>query len=511
MLFYRRLLPVGIAVPLVSLVLNACGGGDVTAPPATSGTLQVTTATSGPEPDPDGYSIQVDGGTATAIGNAETRTFTDLGSGDHTVQLGGLAANCTATDGNSRSVTVSAGGTANLTFTITCAGTSGSIKVTTVTTGTSLDADGYSLALDTNAPQRISVNTSITLPNVAAGNHSVGLTGVASNCTVAEANPRPVGVTADAQASVTFTVTCTPSGIQWTLIPFPSDFTGAGLWASSASDLFVAGRSTQSRTVLHYNGHDWVRQPLPPGDGNAIAVWGSSPSDVYAVGSTIIWHYGGAQWVTAFDDNGQTFYVGLAGTSAQDVFAAGILETATGSKGFITHWDGDTWDLPSSPIGEDGEAFDVWATSPGDAWAVGRQYAPFDVPPGDPDVRYQIVHYNGTEWSLSFDFYALSTVPTGFRGVWASAANDVFVVGPGGGIWHYNGTDWSPMTSPTTEDLFDLWGSSGSDVFAVGDAGILRFDGTSWSVINPTKGTRVWGAGRDVFVLVQGGILHGTR
>jgi hypothetical protein len=300
------------------------------------------------------------------------------------------------------------------------------------------------------------------------------------------------------------------SGIQWTLIPLPSDFTGTGLWASSASDLFVAGSSTQSRAVLHYNGQDWERQPLPPGEGDAFAVWGSSPSDVYAAGFYTIWHYDGAQWVTAYDQNSLASYVVLGGTSAQGVFAAGLEETATGTTGLIAHWDGNSWSSPSTPpIEEDGQVFDVWGTSAADAWAVGLQDAPFEVEPG-MEVRHVVLHYDGTEWSSSFELFSGPEGGTGFQGVWAGAANDAFVVGLGGGIWHFNGSDWSAMTSPTTEDLFDVWGRSGSDVYAVGNAGILRYDGTSWSVIDPTQGTQVWGAGTDLFVLVQGGVLHGT-
>ena len=203
--FARRLVRLGIALPLAGLVVNACDGGNV-APP-TTGALQVTTVTSGAQPDPDGYSIQIDAGAATPIGNAEIRTFTDLGSGDHAVQLGGLAANCTA-DGLTKSATVTAGTTATVTFSVTCAGTTASIGVTIATTGTALDPDGYSLSLDGGAGQVIGINASRTLSSVSPGNHSVALTGVPSNCTIAEANPHQVTVSAGGQALVSFTVTC---------------------------------------------------------------------------------------------------------------------------------------------------------------------------------------------------------------------------------------------------------------------------------------------------------------
>ena len=515
MLFACRLVRVGIAIPLVGLALNACGDGENVIAPPTTGTLQVTTVTSGAEPDPDGYSIQIDAAAASPIGNAETRTFSDVAAGDHSLQLGGLAANCTA-DGLTKSTTVTARTTATVTFAVTCTGTS--IRVTTATTGAPLDTDGYSLSVDGGAGQAIGINASLTL-SVSAGDHSVAVAGLASNCTIAEVNPRPVTVSAGAQASVSFTVTCAPptGEIRWTLIPFPSGFTGAGLWASSASHLFVVGSSTEGRFVLHHDGHDWARQPLPPlpplpdDGGEAVAVWGSSPSDVYAAGGTNIWHYAGDRWVRV-PVEGYDGYVGLAGTSWRDVFAVGFANTARDAEGLIAHYDGSTWSRPAEPaIREFGRVYDVSAASPGDVWAVGSQASPYDLPPDEPNVLHKILHYDGISWSHNFGFAAFAREPLGFSGVWATATNDVFAVGYSGQIWHYDGSAWSSMTSPTSAHLRDVWGSSAPDVFAVGDAGILRYDGTSWSVINPTKSTRVWGAGTDVFVLTEGGVLRGTR
>jgi hypothetical protein len=73
-----------------------CGGGDLTVP-STTGTLEVTTATSGSEQDGDGYSVRIDAGAAQAIGTAATLTMGDISPGNHTVQLADVAPNCTAT------------------------------------------------------------------------------------------------------------------------------------------------------------------------------------------------------------------------------------------------------------------------------------------------------------------------------------------------------------------------------------------------------------------------------
>src|SRR5207237_1345259 len=98
-----------------------------------TGTLNVTTSTSGDSPDPNGYTFTVDNGTPQPIQISQTVPLT-LPAGSHTVQLGDVASNCTVTNGTSRTVTVPAGGTVSASFTVTCQALSGSLTVRTATT-----------------------------------------------------------------------------------------------------------------------------------------------------------------------------------------------------------------------------------------------------------------------------------------------------------------------------------------------------------------------------------------
>jgi len=181
---------------------------DVTAPP--SGSLRVTTATSGDNLDADGYLVTVDGATSQVIGinNSSGVTFTGLGVGSHTVELGGVATNCTVTAPNPRSVAVTAGGTATTAFVVSCTALTGSLSVTTSTSGASQDPDGYSFAVDGGTPQSIGVNQTITLNGVPVGSHTVVLSGVAGNCTVTGGTSRTVTVSAGGTANVPFAVSC---------------------------------------------------------------------------------------------------------------------------------------------------------------------------------------------------------------------------------------------------------------------------------------------------------------
>src|SRR5207249_3258719 len=122
----------------------------------TTGSLSVTTATSGAsgDLDPDGYSVSVDGGAASAPVADEGSVPCTGPAGDHTVALSGVAGNCSVSGANPRTVTVPSGGTVSTTFSVSCAptgGGTGSLTVTTSTTGSDLDPDGYTVTLDGGA------------------------------------------------------------------------------------------------------------------------------------------------------------------------------------------------------------------------------------------------------------------------------------------------------------------------------------------------------------------------
>jgi len=105
---------------LTSGDLAKTSGG--TTPPPTTGDLTVATSTTGSNLDPDGYTLTIDGGSSRAIGINASTTFTGLASGSHTVALSGVAGNCTVHGGPSRTVDVPAGGTASVSYAVTCRG-----------------------------------------------------------------------------------------------------------------------------------------------------------------------------------------------------------------------------------------------------------------------------------------------------------------------------------------------------------------------------------------------------
>src|SRR5213079_3759715 len=189
-----------------------------TAPP-TTGSLRVTTATSGAsgDVDPDGYSVTLDGTTSRAIGDNATTTFSGLAPGSHTVVLSGVAANGTVSGGTSRTLSVTAGTTVSTSYAVSCAPTgptTGSLSVTTATSGASgdVDPDGYSVTLDGTTSRAIGDNATTTFSGLAPGSHTVVLSGVAANCTVSGGTSRTLSVTAGSTVSTSYAVSCAPTG-----------------------------------------------------------------------------------------------------------------------------------------------------------------------------------------------------------------------------------------------------------------------------------------------------------
>ena len=195
----------------VSIFGDGVGATDFDVGCGSWGGVFVSTNTTGVDLDADGYTVTVDGTASEVIAANGRVTFTQLYAADHSIALSGVAANCTLSGTNPRTVTVAPGKTASLTFSASCTPTgsgSGSLTVTTNSTGSNVDSNGYTVTIDGSFSQPIAMtNGSVTFTGP-AGDHPVALSGVASNCAVSGANPRTVTVPAGGTGTTTFSVTC---------------------------------------------------------------------------------------------------------------------------------------------------------------------------------------------------------------------------------------------------------------------------------------------------------------
>src|SRR5213592_2331544 len=174
---------------------------------ATTGSLTVSTTTTGSD-RPSGYTVSVTGGGSQTIGATGSVTFNGLVTGSHTVTLSEPPSNCSVSGGTSQTVNVAAGQTATASFSISCTALTGSLTVTTATSGSN-PPSGYTVTVDGGQSRSLGLNTSTTYTGLTAANHTVQLNGISANCSVSEANPQTVNVPAGGTAQATFTITCT--------------------------------------------------------------------------------------------------------------------------------------------------------------------------------------------------------------------------------------------------------------------------------------------------------------
>jgi len=259
------------------------------------------------------------------------------------------------------------------------------------------------------------------------------------------------------------------------------------IWGSSGTDVFAVG---DNGLIIHYDGNNWSLMGSGTPDLDISGVWGTHGSDVFAVGSGgMLLHYDGNSWSrTSLDGIGDLN--AIWGSSATDVFAVG-------DNGLIIHYDGDNWSLMGSGT-TDLDMSGVWGTSGTDVFAVGKH-----------EHTGGVLHYDGDGWS------AESEGPV--NAIWGSSANDVWAIGESGTILHKDGESWVRVGSVNNENLQGIWSCSVNDVWSVGESGtILRYDGDSWTTVE--VGVRsdeidlrdIWGSSpNDIWSVGRGGtILH---
>ncbi|MDB4883135.1 MAG: glucosyltransferase-I precursor [Gemmatimonadetes bacterium] len=249
------------------------------------------------------------------------------------------------------------------------------------------------------------------------------------------------------------------------------------VWGSSASDVWTGGVGGAT-TLHHWDGSSWTAMAGAETQ-DITSIWGSSSTNVYAVGSSKIQQWNGASW-TDVSSGTSSGLLAVWGSSAADVYAGGLAGTLVHSTGgaftpvastglgsevvaaiwgtsstnvyvgatTLHQWDGTVWSTVSTGITN---IRGIWGSSPTDVWVVG--------------TTGQISHLVGTTWTAS----TLGT--TNFTGIWGTSASDVWAVNRGGQLWHNNGIAWVLNTASGSNVFYGVWGSGRQDVWAVGTDG----------------------------------------
>ncbi|MCA9717835.1 MAG: hypothetical protein KC468_24400 [Myxococcales bacterium] len=147
------------------------------------------------------------------------------------------------------------------------------------------------------------------------------------------------------------------------------------VWGTSATDVWAVGGDTRDGMgplVVHFDGAKWERVATGEAQGSLWWVFGFEGGPLYmgGDGGVILRYEGGA--FTRMTTPGVATVFGIWGASPDDVWAVGGASDSTG--GFAWRLSGDAWvDEPTLPV-EIPSAAAIWklyGTARDDAWLVG--------------------------------------------------------------------------------------------------------------------------------------------
>lgn len=213
----------------------------------------------------------------------------------------------------------------------------------------------------------------------------------------------------------------------------------------------------------------------------ACALCGPQASRVDAVS-----HQDGGTWTVVSSPAPPTYSLqSVSATSSNDAWAVGHRGRANNGVSWgpaILRWDGQTWsELPIFELTDHFNLESVVALSPSDAWAVGG---------GDwwGDSFTAIFHWDGTAWN------EMAGGPNYLKSITAVSPNDLWAVGvyedwlsPINSTWgaattHWSGTAWQGHVYMGWFALNSVAMVSATNGWAVGGGGIiLHFDGSAWT------------------------------
>ena len=226
-----------------------------------------------------------------------------------------------------------------------------------------------------------------------------------------------------------------------------------GLWSpDDHQTLFAVGLDA---LILYFDGRRWSRHAVPPSVPPHAAlwdVWGTGPSDVYAVGETQMLHFDGAAWTAQSIQGGSARAItGARGPAGWEIFAVG-------PAGSILHFSGGNWVVQTSPV--QSALRDVWARAVDDVYAT-----------GDDGV---VLHYDGDRWRR------LPVTPANaFVGAVTGNAFATYVTS--GGVIEAISGDLSSLSRVFESGVsMHALGTRGAEIFAASQGGeLLHFDSES--------------------------------
>ncbi|MBU1095281.1 MAG: hypothetical protein KKB34_02270 [Bacteroidetes bacterium] len=121
------------------------------------------------------------------------------------------------------------------------------------------------------------------------------------------------------------------------------------IWGSSPSDVWAINSGYSDKTIFHYDGNEWstdgIPRPISP-----RSIWGFSDENVWIGGSEgAIWHYSVYFWsenvVFRKDGNRQIVFDNMWGDAPNNLYAFGGYADEKGrpNNSVIAHYNGNEW------------------------------------------------------------------------------------------------------------------------------------------------------------------------
>lgn len=217
----------------------------------TTGDLRINAATTGTDPDLDGYVVTINQLPAAFIQPNGQQTLQFMPAGQYQIALSGVATNCIASA--AQSATITAGVLTTVNFTVSCSPVA-IVKLIASASGVDRDPDGFMFRLNTAAPTRVVNGT--THIRVPAGSHTWELSDIQPNCTTGASSG---SITLNARDTVTINAAATCTAI------------GYGIAGTTAAD--AVGDTLSNAQNNTDRAHDIVRITARYATDWLILVW----------------------------------------------------------------------------------------------------------------------------------------------------------------------------------------------------------------------------------------------
>lgn len=291
-------------------------------------------------------------------------------------------------------------------------------------------------------------------------------------------------------------------GNAWAAVQFPVTTAFFGVRGADARSIYAVGATG---AIAHYDGNRWTIQQSGVAGLSLSQVSAPTRDTAYVVGRQRIGsrdygvlmrsYNGGTSWQTTLTtDTLNTYINDVWAISPTEARAAGYRYNRALARYeviFLHTVDaGVSWTTQVSADSLNRVIFSLWADGQGTMYAAGHQWNAAQ----EHDGLVMRSSDNGATWS---PLPIVSTTNRVLQAISGTMDGTLFAVGyEGDGLWTPTalrstdaGASWSPIpgtipTIPSSSDnqLFGVWASSANDVYAGTYVGIVRWNGSTWSL-----------------------------